>query len=239
MQGIRSYFQDSRWLVLPVSSDRIGVVASVLCAIHCAATPVLLLFLPIFGKVWSHPASHWIMALLVVPLAVVTVRTGYKRHRRKWVIVSCFLGIGFVLTGAAAPGFEATPGNLGKESPAPMATGNAEDCLIGECAESESFAECEEGECETASECAGSAVEDAPGLDEEGCVDACCPSIQADAEGGWRIHVPLASVLTTIGGIFLIVTHIGNLCRCSCCHTEPVDAWSQSRLPQKVPKYPA
>ena len=224
MQGIRNNALDWSWLPWPVSGDRIGVVASVLCAIHCAATPLLLVFLPVFGKVWSHPASHWIMALLVVPLAAVTVATGYKRHRRKWVIVSCLLGIGFVLTGAAAPGFESSSGNLGKESSAPMVTGNTEGAMVGECTESESFAECEEGECETVSECTESAMVNAPGPGEEGCVDVCCPSIQADAEGGWRIHVPLASVLTTIGGLFLIVTHIGNLCRCPCCHTEPVDA---------------
>ncbi len=221
MQGVQNSTDYWSWFPWPVSGDRIGVFASVLCAIHCAATPFLLLFLPVFGKVWSHPASHWIMALLVVPLAAVTVITGYKRHRRKWVVLTCFLGIGFVLTGAAAPGFESSPG---KESPAPVATGNAEDEAIGDCAESDSFAECEEGQCEMASECAESDMADASGSDEEGCVDACCPSIQADAEGGWRIHVPLASVLTTIGGIFLIVTHIGNLCRCSCCHTEPVEA---------------
>ncbi len=224
MQGIRNNALDWSWLPWPVSGDRIGVVASVLCAIHCAATPLLLVFLPVFGKVWSHPASHWIMALLVVPLAAVTVATGYKRHRRKWVIVSCLLGIGFVLTGAAAPGFESSSGNLGKESSAPMGTGNTEGAMVGECTESESFAECEEGECETVSECSESAMVNAQGPGEEGCVDVCCPSIQADAEGGWRIHVPLASVLTTIGGLFLIVTHIGNLCRCPCCHTEPVDA---------------
>ena len=85
----------------PISGDRVGVIASVLCAIHCAATPVLLLFLPVFGKVWSHPASHWLMALLVVPLAGVTVATGFKRHRRKWIIASGVLGIVFVLVGAA------------------------------------------------------------------------------------------------------------------------------------------
>ena len=52
------------------------------------------------------------------------------------------------------------------------------------------------------------------------CVDACCPSIQATADGGWKLHIPLASVLTTIGGLFLIATHIGNLCRCACCEAE-------------------
>ena len=91
---------------MPVHGDRIGVVASVLCAIHCAATPFLLLFLPVFGEAWSHPASHWLMALLVVPLAAITVATGFKRHRRKWVVGTCVVGIVLVLVGAAAPSLE-------------------------------------------------------------------------------------------------------------------------------------
>lgn len=53
------------------NADRIGVFASVLCAIHCVATPFLLLLFPTFGKVWSHPASHWGMALVVVPIAAL------------------------------------------------------------------------------------------------------------------------------------------------------------------------
>ena len=201
--------------------DRIGVFASVLCAIHCAATPFLLLFLPVFGKVWSHPASHWIMALLVVPLAGVTVATGYKRHRRKWVIASGVLGIVFVLMGAAAPGFES---NSGQNTNNFSVVGGVESGLEGvadDCEICASLSECEESSCEEASECTEMAALEG---DSEGaageCVDACCPSIQATAEGGWKLHIPLASILTTIGGLFLIVTHIGNLCRCPCCDTE-------------------
>ena len=64
--------------------DRVGVFASVLCAIHCALTPILLLMLPTFGRVWSHPASHWGMALFVVPVAAFTLTRGFRRHRRRW-----------------------------------------------------------------------------------------------------------------------------------------------------------
>lgn len=48
-----------------------GVFASILCAIRCAVTPLLLVFLPTLGKIWSHPASHWGVDLFVLPLAVV------------------------------------------------------------------------------------------------------------------------------------------------------------------------
>jgi hypothetical protein len=66
--------------------DRVGVYASVLCAIHCALTPILLLMLPAFGRAWSHPASYWGMALFVVPVAAFTLAQGFKRHRRDWCV---------------------------------------------------------------------------------------------------------------------------------------------------------
>ncbi len=89
--------------------DRIGIVASVLCAIHCALTPVLLLVLPGFGRVWAHPAAHWAAALFVVPLAAWMLARGFARHRRKWVVAAGIGGIAFVLLGAAAPSLVPEP----------------------------------------------------------------------------------------------------------------------------------
>ncbi len=37
----------------PLDADRIGVLASVLCAIHCAVTPLLLLILPSLHPVFG------------------------------------------------------------------------------------------------------------------------------------------------------------------------------------------
>ena len=164
------------------NADRVGVFASVLCAIHCAATPFLLLILPTFGKVWSHPASHWLMALIVVPIALVMISKGYQRHRRKWIIGIGIFGVLFVLVGAVTPYFEKA-----NQAASPAATS---------------------GEVSSAS---------AGGCDDTGCTDSCCPSLAIQDDGSRKLHIPLASILTTIGGLFLIVTHIGNLCQCSCC----------------------
>lgn len=65
--------------------DRIGVAASILCAIHCAVAPVLLLSLPAFGRIWAHPASHALVAVLVIPLAIFAIRKGFRRHRNRLV----------------------------------------------------------------------------------------------------------------------------------------------------------
>jgi hypothetical protein len=84
-------------------ADRMGMYASVLCAIHCAITPFLLILAPAFGGLWSHPLSHWIAAAFVVPLASVMIRKGYRRHRKRWVLVMGTLGIGLILFGAVLP----------------------------------------------------------------------------------------------------------------------------------------
>ena len=162
-------------------ADRVGVFASALCAIHCAVTPFLLLALPAFGKVWAHPASHWAMALVVVPIAALMVSKGYQRHRRTWILVLGSLGIVLVLAGAIAPYVEgstnaaATPASV-EGTPAA-----------------------------------------ANGSEASTCTDSCCPTLEVQEDGTSRLHIPTASVLTTAGGLFLIATHVGNLCRCRSC----------------------
>ena len=93
---------DSKFMA---KADRIGIGASVLCAIHCAAAPFLLLLLPTFGKIWAHPLSHILVAMLVVPLAAFSIRRGYLSHQKRWVLITAYVGIIIVLTGAALPAF--------------------------------------------------------------------------------------------------------------------------------------
>tara|TARA_B110000908_G_C10231567_1_gene440886 strand:+ start:400 stop:807 length:408 start_codon:yes stop_codon:yes gene_type:complete len=84
-------------------ADRIGIWASILCAIHCALTPVLLIVLPTFGKAWAHPATHWGMAIIVIPIAVFMMLKGYRKHARKWIVVTGCVGIVLVVIGAILP----------------------------------------------------------------------------------------------------------------------------------------
>ncbi len=225
-----------RWF----DADRVGVFASVLCAIHCALTPILLLMLPAFGRVWSHPASHWGMALFVVPVAAFTLTRGFRQHRRRWVVGAGALGMALVLVGAAVPYLSETPSSSDGAVPSVNPTGamaklseaNAEGggSAIGvseepceseaQCAsECESEAQCT-SECESEAQCASEtefAGGDANAIE---CEDLCCPTLQAGADGGWELHIPLASILTTLGGLSLIATHLGNLCCCSACKTQ-------------------
>ena len=225
MELARQGMQVSSSVPWAAGGDRIGVVASVLCAIHCAATPIVLIVLPAFGKVWTHPASHWVMAALVIPLAAFMVAMGFRKHRRKWVIASGTLGIVFVLLGAAAPSFGKANGSGSSGADGVLAAGENSESAGGEREEPMCASPGEEATCESDSQGAGAGQLDSASSDaSEGCVDACCPSIQEAADGGWRIHIPLASILTTIGGFFLILTHIGNLWRCDCDCCEPEEA---------------
>jgi hypothetical protein len=215
--------------------DRVGVAASVLCAIHCAIAPILLIALPTFGKIWAHPASHILVALFVVPIAAFSIRRGYQTHGRRWVAVMATIGILFVLIGAALPAFSkgidksesaAVGAGTGSEGDGPVnasAIGGKSDCAQGDCAEGDcaqgdcAEGDCAEGDCakgDCAEGACESTVEEGAAAQEGGCVDNCCPSLQVDESGKTSLHIPPAAIVTTIGGLFLITAHVGNLCAC-------------------------
>ncbi|MEM0967848.1 MAG: MerC domain-containing protein [Verrucomicrobiota bacterium] len=204
-----------------VGADRIGVIASVLCAVHCAVTPFLLLFAPAFGQIWAHPASHWLVALFVVPLAIAMTIRGFRVHRKQWIVASGLAGVVLVIVGALIPYWERGSTALsesGEGSEEVVAAGESndmsalashlaeadgaddDDVFVWVVGEESAEPECEEMDC-------GSAAEGE-------CVDSCCPSLVTDSEGNLTLHIPAASVVTTLGGVALIGTHLGNLCAC-------------------------
>ena len=191
-------------------ADRMGVAASVLCAIHCALAPILLLALPSFGRIWAHPASHVLVAIFVVPLAIFSIRKGYRTHKKRWILVSASAGIFFVLAGCALPMFTKAAPSLQSPSepsvaPSMVASGEGQQSLDNESTTCESG--CTQTECELAGR-----QEDTSGSAQ--CFDNCCPSLVVDESGKANLHIPPAAIVTTLGGIFLITAHIGNLCCC-------------------------
>jgi len=96
--------------------DRIGGLASTACAIHCLIAPVLFLTLPAFAEIWAHPASHALMAIWVVPMALTVVIHGYRKHRQKWVSAAALVGIACILTGSALPYLPADSNTLTVDS---------------------------------------------------------------------------------------------------------------------------
>jgi hypothetical protein len=70
--------------------DRLAIVLSLLCAIHCALTPLVLLGLPFFG---SHEFESG-MRLLLGTLGVVAVGLGTITHRNWRVAPLLVAGLG-------------------------------------------------------------------------------------------------------------------------------------------------
>ncbi|HST27149.1 MAG TPA: MerC domain-containing protein [Rudaea sp.] len=64
------------------AADRLGAVASLLCAVHCAALPFLLAILPALGLGFlaSHGFERGFIAFASV-LALTMAVVGYRRHR--------------------------------------------------------------------------------------------------------------------------------------------------------------
>jgi len=73
-------------------ADRIGIVASTTCALHCLLAPVLLLIgatLPL--AFLADESFHKALLFAVVPAALIAFWLGCSRHKDRWVI-----GLGFV-----------------------------------------------------------------------------------------------------------------------------------------------
>jgi hypothetical protein len=174
-----------------IDPDRIGVIASVLCAVHCLLTPLLLVLTPSFSRIWAHPASHWIVALIVVPIAAYMLFKGYRIHQRKWIIACGMVGITLILFGAVVPYTNLTTQGGQIELPTSW---------------------------ETLWSGSGNTATSAQNNE---CADSCCPSLVADTDSNKiGLYIPLASIVTTLGGIALIATHLGNICyfrRCKNC----------------------
>jgi CDP-diglyceride synthetase len=85
-------------LSLEKHMDKIGILLSLFCIIHCLITPFLLMSLPIMARYYVlHPSFHWVLAFLIVPVGFLAFYQGYKHHQKKSVF---YLGIpGLIIVG--------------------------------------------------------------------------------------------------------------------------------------------
>ncbi len=87
--------------VLSLSADRLGIIASALCFVHCIVTPVVLSL----SAVWAHylPSEerfHRALAMLVAAIGCFAIITGYRKHRRLRVLLLMSTGLSFIFAGA-------------------------------------------------------------------------------------------------------------------------------------------
>ena len=77
--------------------DKFGIGATVLCAIHCLALPLILPFLAAMklGFV-STPAFEGIMVILAISIGLYSVGSGYLKSHRQWYPL-LILGLGILI----------------------------------------------------------------------------------------------------------------------------------------------
>ncbi len=82
--------------------DRLGIAASALCAVHCAATPILLACLPTlqFTEWMASPEFHQIAAMVCVSLVFISIWPAFHRYRDYRVLGLSTSGLALILAAA-------------------------------------------------------------------------------------------------------------------------------------------
>jgi hypothetical protein len=83
--------------------DRIGLSLSVLCAVHCVGTLVLVAGLGLGGSVLLDPAIHRVGLVLAIVIVAVAIGAGALRHRKPAPFVIAMMGLTFMGGAMAAP----------------------------------------------------------------------------------------------------------------------------------------
>ena len=81
--------------------DLAGIGASSLCVIHCLATPLLVVFLPVLEVVEKQ--THTGFALAILGIGLLAFWPGYLRHRRWRIIATAIVGFSLISLGVTAP----------------------------------------------------------------------------------------------------------------------------------------
>lgn len=177
----------SRW------QDWIGIVASIACAIHCAAMPFVIAWLPALGlSILADEAFHRWMALACFVIALAAFVPGFRLHRR-WTPAAIAI-VGLSLITAAAFGIA---GDCCAACETPAANGLTTTVCTEACCE----------------HCAA---------ESQASRDASINTVTASFASPSFLP-GLATWITPLGGMLLVSAHLLNRrygCLCGCCETE-------------------
>lgn len=77
---------------LKVNADRLGIITSIACAIHCTLLPALVSALPLFGlDILENKAIEWGMISLAFLFGTLSLYHGYTHHHKKMLPLVLFL----------------------------------------------------------------------------------------------------------------------------------------------------
>jgi hypothetical protein len=91
------------------SADRVGILGSMLCIIHCIATPFLVAALPILAVTESQ--THIALAVVLLLIGFIAFLPGYRVHGKPYMAMVAAVGFALILTAAFLP--ETLPSFLG------------------------------------------------------------------------------------------------------------------------------
>ncbi len=84
---------------LQVSADKTAVVLSIACALHCLVLPLALVLMPSIATLsLADESFHQMLLLFVVPVSVLAMTLGCRKHRSRLVATSGLLGLGLLLS---------------------------------------------------------------------------------------------------------------------------------------------
>jgi len=205
-------------------SDWVGMVASIGCAVHCAAMPFAIAYLPALGLGFLADESfHKWMAVGCFVIALSAFVPGFRKHRRLTPVIigSC----GLVMITVAAFGFAGECcAACENETPAValVTSVNSENAVASITASPANAEVCTEACCADHAGQNVSAVSTSTNQDSplKGSSSAGVPLQASSPTSLGRLIVPW---LTSFGGIVLVVAHLINRrfgCLCGCCDSE-------------------
>ncbi|MEE3306078.1 MAG: MerC domain-containing protein [Pseudomonadota bacterium] len=76
-------------------SDRLAMLLSSLCVVHCLLTPILLISIPALAgvSILNDETFHQILLFFVLPIGVFALSLGYLHHKNKWVVFAGVFGL--------------------------------------------------------------------------------------------------------------------------------------------------
>jgi len=84
-----------------IFSDKMAISLSIICAIHCLLLPVLVIALPAIASFGiADEAFHKWMLVGIVPLSVLALSMGCKKHQHIGLFVPGIIGLSILIVAA-------------------------------------------------------------------------------------------------------------------------------------------
>ena len=89
---------DNRSQDEPGTLDQVAVALSGLCLLHCLLLPAAIVTLPFLGK-FDESHLHVQMLIVVLPISIVALALGYRRHGDKRIVAGGVIGLMLLVIG--------------------------------------------------------------------------------------------------------------------------------------------